>query len=157
MEDLYKIHDNLGFYIGFTARTMKSALTKAFVAAGYDITSDQWQMLMMLSRRGSRPQGEIILDSYREKTTVARLISGLEKKGLIERARGVEDKRSKIVFITGAGRELLEKLMPIARKVLNESVKGIPQKDISVLKKSLYKIYENLSKEIRSPITESHE
>lgn len=148
MNELYRLHDNIGFYINFTARTMKNAMTKAFQDNGYDITADQWPVLAMLWYKDGRPQKEITDEAYREKTMMTRLIDSLEKKNLIIRIPNNKDKRNNLIYLTNEGKELKQKLMPLVIALEKKAVEGIGADDLKCTMEILLEIYENLTKDV---------
>lgn len=148
MNELYRLHDNIGFYINFTARTMKNAMTKTFHDHGYEITADQWPVLAMLWYKDGRPQKEITDEAYREKTMMTRLIDSLEKKNLILRIPDSKDKRNNLIYLTNEGKELQAKLMPLVIGLEEAAVEGISEKDLKCTMDILLRIYENLTKNV---------
>lgn len=145
MKNLFEIHDRVGFYLGFTSRTMINALSKRFLENGYDITAGQWPLLMMLWEKDGLSQNEITKCSFKEKTTITRLITSLEKKNIILRVRDKNDRRNNFIYLTNKGKELKDKLIPIADALEQDSIRNISEDEIKQLKDILYKIYNNIA------------
>lgn len=141
------LYDSLGFHIGRTARVIKNCLSREFAQNDFGISSEQWHMLLILWQRKNMPQKELTLISSKDKTTTARIIGGLEAKGLIRKESNKKDKRNKIIYITSKGRQLEEKLMPVAIGV-NDKIEGsLSHEESAELRKLLTKIYYNLKNE----------
>jgi DNA-binding MarR family transcriptional regulator len=84
----------------------------AAVLAHKDLTLQQYNVLRIL--RGARPQPLptlAIADRMIEHTPgITRLLDGLARKGLVERERSAEDRRTVLCGITAAGLALLDEL-----------------------------------------------
>jgi len=84
--------------------------------ARYSLTIPGFNVLMILEHGDSRKAGyamhaigELLLVS---RANITGLVDSLEKKGLVRREEDPNDRRSKLVRITPAGRRLLKKLLP---------------------------------------------
>jgi DNA-binding MarR family transcriptional regulator len=67
----------------------------------YDIGSGEWSILTLLEHNGNGvEQTEIGSELGLEKTTAARELKSLEKKGYVVRKQDETDKRKKIVYTT---------------------------------------------------------
>lgn len=145
METVF-LKNTIGFLLGHTCREMKNTMTKAFSEAGLNITSEQWHLLMSLWAKDGRGQNELISFVIKEKTTVTRLIDGLEKRNLIYRVNDRHDRRKKHVFLTQEGKELKQKVMPVAVATMEKTVEGLEIQEIEILKTLLNRVLENLNK-----------
>ncbi len=146
MDELEKIHDNIGFYIGYTARLMRNTIMKVFLESGFDITAEMWQILMMLWHKNGLSQQEIINCVGKEKTTITRIIHNMERRNLIIRVPDRKNLRNNIIYLTHYGKELREKLVPIVENIQANAIEGITDEENNLLKNILNKIQKNLSK-----------
>lgn len=135
----------LGFLVNRTARMMSNKLRKAFLAAGYDVTPEQWGILSRLWQEDGISQQALADKNYKDKTNINRLINGLEKRQLIVRMPNKLDKRNKLIYLTPAGKSLRLKLMPIVKAVLQQATEDIAAEEQHLLETLLDKIYLNLS------------
>ncbi|MFP4528851.1 MAG: MarR family winged helix-turn-helix transcriptional regulator [Candidatus Kapaibacterium sp.] len=140
------INDALGAHLGYAARAMKNALNRKFNRMGFNITFDQWHLLLFLWIADARPQKELAELCHKDKATLARLAGGLERRGLIRRSADPRDKRSRIVSLTDEGRELEQQLMPEAMEVMSRATDGISDEEVIVLKSLLIRVCDNLAK-----------
>lgn len=76
-------------------------------AGGGQVTPSQYSALFVLERHGPFRLGELARREQISKSTVTRLVAGLEARALVSRSEDDNDARSSIVGITPAGRELL--------------------------------------------------
>lgn len=144
MFDINKIIQSPGFHIGFVSQALRNNITKRFNDNGFDITFAQWPMLVALSHFENISQNEISKMMQRDKTTIARMLSLMEKNGLIKRLIDPFDKRNKIINLTDKGKELFQNLVPIMIHFIDEMCEGIPREEISMLNNTLGKIFENI-------------
>ena len=144
MEDYNHINQSIGFYLGHTFRTIKTVLNKLFHDSGFNVTSEQWHVLMSLWAKDGKTQQEINIAVTKEKATVTRLIDGLEKKNLIVRIQDKEDRRKNLIYLTNEGKAVREKLMPIAARTLEVAVEGFTPEEIETFRNMLIRVQNNL-------------
>ncbi len=75
-------------------------------AAG--ITVPQWQALMALSRRQGITTSELVEQLGVEAPTVTSLLNGMERKGLVTRAKSAKDARVRMLSLTPRGKRLID-------------------------------------------------
>lgn len=147
MSNFEKIENNIGFYIGFASNVLKNELIRIFHENGYEITHSQWLILMMLWQKDGRNQNELTGLMYREKTTITRVIEGMEKRGLIYREIDSKDRRNKLCYLTNEGLLLKTKLVPIAREINKQAISDIDPQDFDLFKNIIKKVLTNLNYE----------
>lgn len=141
---MIKARDSFGYLSYKTSRLIVNGLTALFVEHGVDITVEQWRVLMPLHQYDGLPQGVIGEALLQEKTGISRLAAGLERHGYIRRESDEEDRRLKRLFITDAGREVVEKTMPLVKALMVEAEKGIPEDQVQLAKNVMHRVLENL-------------
>jgi len=108
-------HDgNFGHMLARTSRAMLNMLQKKFRQTGCDITVEQWILLINIRNIDGQSQQQLAARVYLDKTTIARVVTGLEKKGLISRRTSKADRRQKQLVITKKAAAVLAKLKPVA-------------------------------------------
>jgi len=132
------------FLTGKAYTALSRRLQKNFRDAGIEITSEQWSILYALWEEEELTQQELAQRTFREKTTVTRLIDNMERNGLVIRVTDKGDRRTNLIYLTKAGRQLKEVCMKQATQTLREALSGVDAGDIGVAKDTLKKVYENL-------------
>ena len=126
-------------------------MTKRFVQnandAGLNISLDQWMVLGPISFYGDASQKLLSDASLKDKASITRIVSTLEKKNLVVRVPDQIDHRANRVILTAAGKKLLVDAIPIMNKTREEVAKGISESDIDTFKDVLKKIISNLENE----------
>ncbi len=141
-------HDSeqpLLFLIKRTVRAFIRRLNRSFVAAGYDVTSEQWRMLRWLWHRDGQRQQDLADVAHKDKTSITRIIDGMEKRDLVVRIPDRLDRRQKLIYLTDKGKRLREELMQIVQRTSLGAQQGIEPEHLDVFTDVLAKIRENLS------------
>ena len=84
----------------------------------HDVTSLQFAVLCHVRQRSGLDQVSLAEITSTDRTTTAKVVSRLEKRGLLRRKRGSEDRRTKRLYLTPAGVAMLGRLIPLADKVM---------------------------------------
>jgi MarR family transcriptional regulator, organic hydroperoxide resistance regulator len=134
----------IGFLLGNIGRTLKVKLTKSFNDSGYEITAEQFSILMYLWKRQGINQQELSDNIFKEKTTTLRLIDHLEGRKLIKRVRDDNDRRNNLIYLTEEGIKLKDALIKIVTINVNEALFGLSQEEIEYMASILQKVYCNI-------------
>jgi DNA-binding MarR family transcriptional regulator len=140
----FKLDDSYGYLINLAAQRLKYELHQVFQARGYDITPEQWAVLNRLWEQDGLSQVELAERTFKDKPGTTRILNLLEQKGVVLRRRDAEDGRVMHVFLTKAGKDLKEKLIPCAEEVLVKSGQNLTKEEVSQFKQILRKILANL-------------
>jgi len=134
----------IGYYLERTSRLVKLRYLQAFAQLGIDITPEQWVMLDSLYQRNGRSQTELAGDSYKNAPTVSRIIDLLEKKGLVERQRFENDRRRYKIFLTDAGKAVVEKVQPSVSSLRAQSWDNLSDEDYTQFLRIINQVFDNL-------------
>jgi DNA-binding MarR family transcriptional regulator len=135
----------MGTLIGRTSHAILNRLQKRFREEGHAITVEQWQLLINLNNCDDQLHQQLAENTFKEKSTVTRILDGLEKKGLVKRVAGTSDRRQKRILITAKGRALLDKLRPLAQDVQSRALHGLDAEGIRACQDILLAIYGNVT------------
>jgi DNA-binding MarR family transcriptional regulator len=143
--------ESLGCLTNLSAMSARNFLTRQLVLNGIDMTIEQFKVMVVLWKEGTSTQQNIADFVRKDKTSVARLIAGLEKRSLIERTADANDKRCNLVTLTPQGIALEKPTM----EVLQEATRYIhhnidPQELVITLRvlKQMCQTLHNSSKEL---------
>ena len=111
-----------------------------------NITRAQWSALAALSRHET--EGVIQADLARElevgKVTIGGLIDRLESSGIVERRGDPSDRRTRRVYITDTGFEIIEQMQSIGRELNAVIMKGLTLDEIHAAEEVLHSMKINL-------------
>ncbi len=139
IENHIDFEKSLGPWLGKTVKMVDYHLMEAFHKAELDLTKEQMVVLKKLHSQDGLNQNELAVLTYRDKSSLARLLSKMESKGYLIRKQSIEDKRINEVFLTNKGRTVYENTLPVIKDLINVMEEGISEKEkqqiINILKK----------------------
>lgn len=139
----YILEKSIGYAMGRATRALGSLVNHNFAAAGYDVTCEQWSVLVHLVKKNGQSQQDLASFTCKDKTSITRLIDNMENHNLVVRIPDKDDKRQKLIYLSKKGRDLYDKLIVIIEQTLQTARRNINLKDIETCKKVLHQIYEN--------------
>jgi MarR family transcriptional regulator, organic hydroperoxide resistance regulator len=98
----------------------------------YDLTFEQIFVMQILQEEDGIPLGLLAEKADRERTTISRMVDGLEKRNLAVRIADKNDKRQKFVYLTKLGKKRNEEMVPLIDKFISELFKDVSNKEIEV-------------------------
>jgi len=93
--------------------------------------------------KGGITQKHICQICCKNESNLARILKGMESKGLINRQKG-KDARSRNVCLSGKGEMLFIELAPIAEKYMTQVLGGLLDEERNMLAKLILRIREEL-------------
>lgn len=136
-------NDRLAHLIRDVARAQMRALQ--FRLAQHGVSFGHWTFLRILWIQDGLTQRELSdLAGVMEPTTYA-AVRAMETMGLIGRRQLSGNRKNMHVFLTPAGRNLKDILVPLAEEVNEISVRDIPEKTVAVVRNALLAMIENLA------------
>jgi DNA-binding MarR family transcriptional regulator len=142
----YDIDKSFGSIVHWAERALIARLNNNFIKAGFYVTREQYRLLVYLWNQEGQTQQELAAATRKDKTTITRIIRGLEKRDLVIRVKDRVDKRINILYLTKKGIEYTNKLTKIAALIIEEALADIPADEIKICKKVLQKATINLIK-----------
>ena len=126
--------------LGRASHKMRLLLDKVFAKNNLNLNVEQFLLLKCLSFNDGTNQQELSRIIDRDKTTIARIVSKMEKKNMVLRVHSKDDKRVNNVYLTNLGKEILVNVEPHLKE-LNDTLKaGISSEEFEVLKGVLDKL-----------------
>ncbi|WP_022666269.1 MarR family winged helix-turn-helix transcriptional regulator [Desulfospira joergensenii] len=140
------IDTSIGYLVGRTSRAIVKRLTKKFAEAGFDVSYEQWSVLVHLYRRDGQTQQELSRRVVKDKAAITRLLHVLEKKNIVLRIPDRTDKRSNRVYLTHKAKVFKEELIRLVEEMLFEAEQGIPPEEMDQCKATLNKVFSNFER-----------
>ncbi|HUU46742.1 MAG TPA: MarR family transcriptional regulator [Acidobacteriota bacterium] len=119
--------------------------------AGYDLTFEQVTVLKILTDDDGLHPKEIADRTDREKTTVSRMIDGLERKNLVVRIPDRSDRRKRSVYLTHQGRQRVAEVEKLASTLLDQAYCDIAPERQWTLMEWLRQVTANLNRDLDTP------
>jgi DNA-binding MarR family transcriptional regulator len=106
-------------------------------AGEFGVTSVQFGAMLVIDANPGVDQIRVANALHRDRTTISGVVDRLEAKRLIVRRPHREDRRAKALFMTPAGKRLLEKLRPAAARAQRRILESFGDEEKIVLVKLL--------------------
>ena len=143
----YDHNQSLGYLTGLVSRLLNNKLACRFQAEGIDMTAEQWGAILVLLNSDVVTQGQLGEKLCLEKSSVSRLLNGLERRGWILRTKDPKDSRNKFVAPTPKVLETAERCATIARAILKDAQEGMTEAEQLACQSFLLRIIANLNKQ----------
>jgi DNA-binding MarR family transcriptional regulator len=137
--------------LGFLTRKKLSAL---FGKSGHTVGPEEWAILLVLWQKGPQSPSALADVTFKDRTTVTRLIDAMVRKKLVTRTEDPVDRRRSVVTLSALGSNLEAKLVPTAQKLIKQALHGISPADIEITTRTLRIMTENLSVAPQSALKE---
>src|SRR5476651_2775074 len=142
-------NDRLAHLIKDATRALLRALQMRLTE--YSVSLGQWTFLRILWESDGITQRELSqLAGVMEPTTFA-AVTAMEKLGYVTRKKMSNNKKMVYVFLTPKGRLLKSKLVPLAEEVNRIAVENVNPKDITMMRRVLLTMIENLARDEARP------
>ncbi|MDD9302166.1 MAG: MarR family transcriptional regulator [Desulfobacter sp.] len=140
------IDSSIGYLVGRTSRAIIKRLTKKFQDAGFDISYEQWSILIHLYRKDGQTQQALARIAVKDKAAITRLLNVLEKKNIVLRVPDRRDKRSKLIYLTHKAKAFKKDLIDLVEEMLKEAEQGISFEEMELCRATLNKIFANFER-----------
>jgi DNA-binding MarR family transcriptional regulator len=141
---VFPIDNSPGFIINRLARELNACLYRAFHNSGFDITAQQWAVLNRLWEKEGLHQSALAERTIKNRHNMTRILAHLERKGYVLRKTDQWDRRLIRVYLTRKGKQLQNKLIPIAQDILSAVLGDLSRNDLKTLRRIHAKIIDNL-------------
>ncbi len=136
---------SIGPWLGKTVKMVDYHLQEAFSQHGLDLSKEQMIVLKKLHDKDGLNQNELAFLTLRDKSSLARLLSKMERKKYIIRRQNSDDRRINEVFLTKEGRLMFKKCRPLIKDLLSTMEYGISENEKNQVIKVLKKIQFNFT------------
>ncbi len=119
----------------------------SYLARQYGLTSPQLICLKKLAEEGETAPGALAKSAHLSHATITGIINRLEKKGLVERTRSLEDGRSFLISITDSGRSMVESSPSMIHEQFMHELSKLADWEKTTILSSLQRITSMLSVE----------
>ncbi len=137
----YEIGNSIGYLIGRAKNTLSQGIEQEVSAL--DMTHAQASCLMMLAKGEATTVTDLARNLNTDAGSVTRLLSRMEKRGLIERTRRDDDRRVVDLSLTAEGEAMVHKLPAVFCDVMRRHFDGFSQEEIEVLRDMMLRIIAN--------------
>ncbi|OPA80979.1 MarR family transcriptional regulator [Paenibacillus selenitireducens] len=133
-------------YIGVVVHRADLKLNNFYqkVVNPFDITVDQWEILVILWEKEGITQKDLAERLYKDQTNIARMLFKLEKKGFVHRVTHETDRRSLRVYLTAKGRDIKEEILAPSIEAYKKTIEGLSEHEVETFRRILAVMYNNV-------------
>jgi DNA-binding MarR family transcriptional regulator len=139
----HSLENAIPFLLARAGISMGQAFTKQLSA--YDLTLNEWRVCASLFENEHSTLSQVAYSCSNDPSTLSRTVNRLIQKGLVKRVQSKIDRRSYLLTLTGTGRTLTEKIIPLAQKYETQALNNFKESEVDQLRKLLKKVYENMN------------
>lgn len=118
-------NDNIIYLCNEFSHRFTLTLTRKFAESNIDVTAEQFAILAVLWYKDGISQKEISENLKRDKTTIARVVNNMKKKGMVKRVIDANDNRAWLVSLTDEGRALQQKALNVSGMLYMQAIAGV--------------------------------
>ena len=132
-------------WMGRTMKEIDYYITNFWSENGIKITKTQWLLLVRLHFSDGSSQHDLAFITGRDKASLTRLVSTMEKKNLVARIPSKTDKRINNIFLTKQGQEIVNKILPLMKVLFDNIQEGVTEQEVETLIRIMKKINSNIN------------
>jgi DNA-binding MarR family transcriptional regulator len=140
----FSLGGSLGYLIRDANRAFQRLLEKRIAPHG--VTRGQWYFLRVLWEEDGLSQRELSARVGMMEPTTVIALRGMEKAGLVRRARSTDDKRITKVHLTPKARKLRDRLLKLSQSVNDRGAEGIDAAELREFRRVIARMTENLDR-----------
>lgn len=137
-------------WIGKTMKHIDHFIAVKMAQQGVNLTRQQVILMKILYHDGPLPQNDLAFLTDRDKTSLTRLLSTMEKKNLVARITSPDDKRVNLIHLTKHGEKVLNETAPILFGVIMHMQENISHEEQQTVIGVMKKIQDNIEKHLDS-------
>src|SRR6185503_4090721 len=140
----FSLGGSLGYLVRHANRAFQRLLEKRITPHG--VTRGQWYFLRVLWEQDGLSQRELSARVGMMEPTTVIALRGMEKSGLIRRARSTADKRVTLVHLTAKARRMRDRLLAISQGVNEQGALGLGEAELVAFRRVIARMTKNLDR-----------
>jgi MarR family transcriptional regulator, transcriptional regulator for hemolysin len=140
---VYDYENSMGFIVNRAAKAFVKALDSE-LRQKVGVTVGQWKVMVILVNQNGLTQREIAEKLALEGPTLIPIIDKMEKEGLLVRKVDPNDRRNNRIYRTEKADTLWNSMIECGLRIIELSVKDIPDENVKITKDALEKMWQNL-------------
>jgi len=139
---------SLGGSLGYLVRDANRAFQRLLERriAPHGVTRGQWYFLRVLWEEDGLSQRELSARVGMMEPTTVIALRGMEKAGLIRRARSTDDRRVTRVHLTAKARRVRDRLLEISQGVNAQGAQGLRDAELAAFRRAIRRMTGNLDR-----------
>ncbi len=137
------LDDFLPFRLSVTSNLVSERIAQVYQSL-FALSIPQWRLIAVMAEGVAVSQQAICKRTHMDKVTVSRAATELVGRGLVERADNEQDKRSHLLSLSPAGKDLYASVAPKALEMERQIFTSLSPLETDQLKALLLKIEDEL-------------
>ena len=138
----------IGLHLDLVLRKVQDAYLRKFKQLDVDLTIEQWVILHQIYKLGEEAsQRDIVQSNFRNRATISRVLSGLERKNWINKTRFKGDQKRFRLELTPEGQEIVTRVLPEAKGLRQLAIANLDTQDFETFLNVLDTIARNYGKD----------
>ena len=129
---------------GKVSTAINRIISRNFRMEGLEITPEQWSVLAFLWKEDGVSQQKLCDATYKDKSSMTRLLDNLTKLDLVYRQGAAEDRRSNYIYLTHKGRDIKERAAEAIRDTMRTALHGIGENEAEDIRQYMKLIFNNI-------------
>jgi len=113
------------------------------------LTPPKWRVLAILQERDGIHIGDLSRETAIERSLLSRILSSLERDGLVRKVPSPKDRRYTAIYLKARGHKTFRKILPAARRQIEQAIAGVSKPSMLALTRILRQISQNLTSTAR--------
>lgn len=147
LEDLVLIFPIIN---GKVSMAINRLMYRNFKKKDLQITPEQWTVLAFLWKQDGVTQQVLCNSTFKDKPSMTRLLDNLEKQKLVTRSASKTDRRSNLIFLTKAGKEIEEVTKDAVSETMQTALQGIDEAGMDRLRSVLALVFNNIANNLEN-------
>ena len=135
---MHKLEDSLGFQVNMAANAMKNRFN-TFLKP-YGLTSEQYGIMKSIERNPDVTPTQLSEISFKDKTTITRMIDTLVKNNLLLRIPKADDRRAYKIQWSSEGEKIMKEILPMTEDINNKIRSQFSSDELETFLKILHKL-----------------
>jgi len=144
-ELIYNPLDSLVFLTNRVGRLLINAIEKKSKVKRPTIVKSDMELLVNLWKGDGVRQQDLAASVIKDKTTITRALTRMERENLVVRIPDEQDKRIKRIYLTHKGKQLKQYFVPLAYDIIANATEELSAEELDVCKRVLVKMYNKLN------------
>jgi len=115
---MHRLEDSLGFQVNMTANAMKNRFN-SFLKP-YGLTSEQYVIMKSIEENPDITPTQLAGITFKDKTTITRMIDTLVKKKMLVRIPKQNDRRAYKIQWSQQGNSIMKEILPVTEHIIDK-------------------------------------
>ena len=136
----------IAVYLNLAACKLKLYTSAMLKKNHLELTPEQFLLTDLLWNQGPMTQQQVADTMHKDKNSVTKLVDALEKKGMVERRKGSDDRRTNTLILTDKALSLKDGAKETGISILDDMLDGIDETELKNFLTTLDKMTSNMDK-----------